>query len=229
MFFVKEPPKGVLGKIARVLGAGVSTGLRILAPLLILAYLYRLVAGPARSALKGVAVWLGDLVGLKPAITGSSPVCLALAVLIFLALGALFYTPPGRFVIGLIDRGLCKLKLYHSLRGLVKLPKIGKVDPDKPAEGRVVWAWQPGGWATGVVRDEIHYPETGVTMLTVLFLGAPLPTSWNVARINAEWTADAGATAGAWTSWNEKGGGPLPEDGKEAPSSPPAAFLRSSC
>jgi uncharacterized membrane protein len=223
MLAIKRLVQAAVRFVEHGLNMGVTTGLRIVAPVLILAYLYRLVSGPVTAACKSLAVLIGNAIGIPPALAGSSWACLILALVILALLGGLYYAPPGRFAIRWLDRQLCHIALYRSLRNLVKLPAASEPEhgPGGTPEGRVVWVWQPGGWAPGIVRDETRDDSTGIVMLTVMFLAVPLPTSWTIRRVNAAWTSDAGASASAWTAWNEKGGGPLPEGAKEAPPHPP--------
>ena len=39
-----------------------------------------------------------------------------------------------------------------------------------------------------------------------MFLAAPIPSAWNIGRVNKAWTAPIGLTFGTWTLWKEKGG-----------------------
>lgn len=213
--------KSSSGKTSGNMKNWISIGVRILAPILVFGYAYSLIAPPMRALFSGLATSGAKFAGLNSIVISSAPVCLLLALCLFAIIGYSFTTRIGHRVIGFFDRLLCKISFYESMRGLIKLPSF-ESGPSK--DNAIVWAWTANGYSLAVVKDVTEYPNGGPVMMSLMFLSAPLPTSWSVSRVNKLWTADAGLDFAAWLTWKEKGGGALPIGAIEAPSTPPAAF-----
>ncbi len=203
------------------IGAWALIGLTYLAPMLILAYGYSIVAPLLHDLLSGLAFYIFAQLGIKLPILSSAPVCMILAFVILSAIGLAFQFAWGAIFFKTLDKLLCKLPFYASLRELIRLPDTNGHSQNQPDDGSsMVWAWTSYGWSPAVVKDETS-GVNGITMLTVMFLAAPIPSAWNIGRVNKSWTAPCGLTFGAWVLWKESGGGALPAGAIEAPDHAP--------
>lgn len=201
-------------------------GLLIVAPALVVGYVYHLISSPVQSLLGAAARSLGGLVGISASLAGSAVTCMILAYILLSIVGAFYkYTKTGHRAISAGDAVLSRWKVWHAIRKLIKLPDGPSDSANVPAppesDSETRWVWIGGGYDLFGIR--CHQPDKdGNDLIALWQLTVPMPTGYAPRWANYAHTGPTGMSFAQVCAYRAAGGGPLPSGAIPPPANPPA-------